>query len=92
MSATKTDTASRQTARAGEQPQVTTDFGLVKGSRLLEIIFPEADSRPSLRSLERYVKRRRIPSIKLGRLRFYSPADVRRALLDLQLATRRGAL
>jgi hypothetical protein len=87
---TETDTAGRQTAQAGQQPQVTTDFGLVRGCRLLEIIFPEADSRPSLRSLERYVKRRRIPSIKLGRLRFYSPESVRGALLDQQLPTRTG--
>lgn len=72
------------------QPQPAPDLGLVTGNRLLEIIFPDADSRPSLRSLARYVKRRRIPSIKLGAFRFYSPADVRRSLLDQQIATRGG--
>jgi len=72
------------------QPQPVPDFGLVTGGRLLEIIFPDADSRPSLRSLARYVKRRRIPSIKLGAFRFFSPADVRRSLLDQQPATRGG--
>lgn len=72
------------------QPPTTPDFGLVTGSRLLEIIFPDADSRPSLRSLARYVKRRRVPSIKLGAFRFFSPADVRRSLLEQQLATRGG--
>lgn len=64
--------------------QATTSFGLVKGARLLELIFPEPDSRPSIRWLERHVRGRRIPSIKLGRLRFYSPEDVKRSLLERQ--------
>jgi len=86
MRGTISDSTSTQATEAAP------DFGLVKGGRLLEIIFPEVDSRPCIRWLERQVKRRRIPSIKLGRLRFYSPADVRRALFEQQLVTRRGAL
>jgi hypothetical protein len=60
-------------------------FGLVRGPRLLEIIFPEKGSRPSLRSLERYVRRRIVPSVKLGRQRFYSPEHVQDALLHQSL-------
>jgi len=60
------------------------EFGFVCGKRLLEIIFPEKDSRPSLRSLERYVRRRIVPSVKLGRKRFYSPEQVREVLLGKQ--------
>ena len=56
-------------------------FGLVRGGRLLEIVFPEKESRPSLRSLQRYVRRRIIPSVKLGHQRFYSPEQVHEALL-----------
>lgn len=66
------------------------NFGLVRGPRLLEIIFPEKDSRPSLKSLERYVKRRLVPSVKLGRQRFYSPPAVREALLS-KTSSRGGA-
>ena len=59
----------------------TDGFGLVRGARLLEIVFPEKESRPSLRSLQRYVRRRIIPSVKLGHQRFYSPEQVHEALL-----------
>jgi hypothetical protein len=60
------------------------DFGFVDGNRLLGIVFPDEGSRPSLRWLERRVKRREIPSVKLGRMRLYSPEQVRIALVEAQ--------
>jgi hypothetical protein len=51
----------------------------VDGPKLLEILFPE-DCRPTMRWLHDQHKARRIPSIKIGRLVFYSPAQVRQAL------------
>ncbi|HVU07822.1 MAG TPA: hypothetical protein VHG89_04685 [Verrucomicrobiae bacterium] len=52
---------------------------LVDGRKLLEIIFP-ADCRPTLRWLRERQKRREIPCVRLGRLVFFVPAQVRESL------------
>jgi uncharacterized protein YbaR (Trm112 family) len=52
---------------------------LVDGPKLLEILFPP-DCRPTLRWLRDQQKARRIPFVKIGRLVFFSPANVRTAL------------
>lgn len=57
--------------------------GFVRGPKLLEILFPERTSGLSLKSLQRYTRRRLIPSIKIGRNRLYSPGQVREALLNM---------
>lgn len=51
----------------------------VDGPRLLEILFTD-ECRPTLRWLRDQQKTRRIPYMKIGRLVFFSPAQVRRAL------------
>jgi hypothetical protein len=84
VKATSTDTRQQRAIEPQSQNINATAFGLVRGMRLLEIIFPEKASRPSLRSLERYVRQRIVPSVKLGRQRFYSPPQVQEALLSQQ--------
>lgn len=56
-----------------------TQFKLLDGKQLLETTFDEA-SRPSLRWLRMQTKARAIPSVRIGRLIFYSPEQVRNAL------------
>ena len=51
----------------------------VDGPKLLELLFP-ADCRPTLRWLRDQQKARRIPFVKVGRLVFFSPSQVRNAL------------
>lgn len=55
----------------------------VSGAKLLEILFP-AECRPTLRWLRDQQKARRIPFIKIGRLVFFCPAQVRRSLENKQ--------
>jgi hypothetical protein len=51
----------------------------VDGPKLLEILFtPEC--RPTLRWLRDQQKARRIPFVKIGRLVFFSPVQVREAM------------
>lgn len=64
--------------------------GLVDGETLLRIVFPVEKCRPSLRTLERRAKSRAIPSVRLGRLRFYSPPAVMAALIES--SPKRGVL
>ena len=52
---------------------------LVSGQKLLETLF-QADCRPTLRWLRDQQKVRRIPFVKIGRLVFFCPAQVRQAL------------
>lgn len=61
--------------------RINPDLQLVDGPTLLEVIFPER-CRPTHRWLQHQVKRRNIPSIKCGHLRFYVPAAVRTALQE----------
>jgi hypothetical protein len=55
-------------------------LGLVDGPRLLEILFPRTECRPSLRWLRDRTARGEIPYIRLGRLIFFNPPRVRAAL------------
>jgi hypothetical protein len=52
---------------------------LVSGEKLLETLF-RADCRPTLRWLRDQQKARRIPFVKIGRLVFFNPGQVRRAM------------
>jgi hypothetical protein len=61
---------------------------LVDAERLLELVWDQA-RRPSLRWLRAQTYRRMIPSHPVGRLVFYDPDEVRRALLTISYSTRR---
>jgi len=52
---------------------------LMTGERLLETVFDE-NSRPSMRWLRTQQKARTIPSVRIGRLIFFNPDQVRIAL------------
>ena len=54
--------------------------GLVDARRCLEVVFPDKKSRPSIRFFWKLKAAGKIPFIKIGRLTFYDPAEVRRAL------------
>jgi uncharacterized protein YbaR (Trm112 family) len=56
---------------------------LVDGPKLLEILF-QPECRPTLRWLRDQQRARRIPYVKIGRLVFFSPEQVRRALERLK--------
>lgn len=60
----------------------TGDVGLVDGPRLLETLFPNEACRPSLRWLRDQQKRNVIPFLKIGRLVFFDPPQVRAALAE----------
>lgn len=65
----------------GETAAHDLDSQLVSGKQLLEILFPP-ESRPTLRWLRDQQKERTIPHMKVGRLVFFSPRNVRAALRD----------
>lgn len=54
--------------------------GLLTGKELLKHIWPNAESRPSLRWLRSQQAKRTLPYVKFGRLVFFDPVKVRRAL------------
>jgi hypothetical protein len=54
--------------------------GFVGSEKLLEILFPDKNSRPTRRWLEMQRKARRVPWVSLGRLVFFDPNKVREAL------------
>ena len=56
---------------------------LVRAERCLEIVFPDELSRPTLRWFWEQKINRRIPYRKIGRLIFFDPAEVRRAIDEL---------
>ena len=60
--------------------QPSSENGLVDAPRLLETLFPDARCRPRLRWLRKQQQLKTIPFIKLGRLVYFYPADVREAL------------
>ena len=60
---------------------------LVGAAGLLLALFPEKDSRPSVRWLRRMQSRGLIPYKKVGRRVFFDPEEVRRAL-DRQFSVR----
>ncbi len=57
-------------------------FGLVDGPRLLKALFPDEACRPSLRWLRDQQERKAFPFVKLGRLVFFDPDQVRRAIAE----------
>ncbi|GDX12061.1 hypothetical protein LBMAG57_38330 [Verrucomicrobiota bacterium] len=61
-------------------PNATTPAGLVNAERCLCIVFPDPESRPSLRYFRELQAKRLIPWRKIGRLTFFDAAEVRRAL------------
>lgn len=54
--------------------------GLTDSKGLLKTIFPNEKIRPTVRWLEMQRKARRIPFVKIGRLVFFDPENVRAAL------------
>lgn len=58
----------------------TVSSHLCDGPGLLEVIWPNEKSRPSLRALINWRDLGIIPYLKLGRRVFYDPAEVRWAL------------
>lgn len=71
-----------------ERTQPTSDTipdGFVDAKSLLPILFPIESCRPCLRTFERMVKAKTIPSIKLRHFRYFHPATVKEALLALQV-------
>ena len=54
---------------------------LLNAEGLLAELFPE-DARPTVRWLREQQRRRSIPYIKLGRLVFYNPDAVRKAIVE----------
>lgn len=65
--------------------------GLVPSQKLLEVLFPDAATRPTVRWLEMQRKARRIPFIKISRLVFFDPRRVREALDSQRTAKFGGA-
>ncbi|NDV61254.1 hypothetical protein G0Q06_02180 [Puniceicoccales bacterium CK1056] len=66
-------------------PQLETvpdKWGKVSGQRLLEILFPDEASRPTLRFLRSLQARRLIPFYKIGRLVYFDVAEAQEALND----------
>jgi len=53
--------------------------GLVGALTLLELLFPDEATRPSLRWLRHQQAKRLIPYLKIGRLVFFDPVQVRLA-------------
>ena len=64
---------------------------LLDAQRLLETVFEES-SRPSLRWLRDQQAKRAIPFIKLGRLVFFDPIEVRAALNRQSTARQKATL
>lgn len=50
---------------------------LVNGERLLTILFPDGNSRPSIKWLRKQVQSRQIPYVKKGRKIWYTPRTVK---------------
>jgi len=73
-----------------QETAATDSLALVTGRELIDILFPNGP-KPCLRTLDRHVKRRHIPSVRIGRVRWYSLKEARAALLNQQPITRRGA-
>ncbi|MBL9145353.1 MAG: hypothetical protein JNM99_16870 [Verrucomicrobiaceae bacterium] len=57
-----------------------TRSGLTDAHGLLAALWPEKESRPSLRWLREQQVRRTVPFIKVGRRVFFDPLQVRRAM------------
>jgi hypothetical protein len=77
---------SKEVIEKQNEPQET---GLVDGPRLLEILFPNEQCRPSMRWLKTQEAKRAIPFMRLGRLIYYNP-EVARAALEAKTQPMRG--
>ena len=53
---------------------------LVGAEKCLEILFPDEESRPGLRTFREWQARGYLPYLKIGRRTLFDPADVRAAL------------
>ena len=53
---------------------------LVGAEKCLEILFPDEESRPSIRSFREWQARRYFPHFKIGRRTFFNPVEVHDAL------------
>jgi len=53
---------------------------LVGAGKCLEILFPEEESRPSIRTFREWQARGYLPYLKVGRRTFFDPEQVRAAL------------
>jgi hypothetical protein len=65
------------------------ELQLVDGPTLLKMLFPE-NCRPTHRWLQHQVKRKAIPSTKIGHLRFFVPRVVRTTLEQRHSCRTRG--
>jgi hypothetical protein len=52
--------------------------GFVNGALLLELLFPEEETRPTMRWLRKMTATRSLPFIKIGNRSWFNVADVRR--------------
>jgi hypothetical protein len=69
--------------------QQTAATGYVDAPRLLEILFPQPECRPSLRWLRSH--QRELPNVRVGRLIYFDPPMVK-AHLDAKAMKRKAAL
>ena len=69
-----TNTSATATAEYNKEPQLV---GLKTG---LELVFPDAATRPSIRAFNGWKAKGYFPSIKIGRRVFVDPVQVRLAL------------
>lgn len=53
---------------------------LVRGETLLELLFPVESERPTLAWLTQQRKRKAVPFIRIGRLIYFDPDQVRKAI------------
>ena len=53
---------------------------LVGAEKCLEILFPDMDSRPGIRTFREWQARRYFPHYKIGRRTFFDPVQVHAAL------------
>jgi hypothetical protein len=56
------------------------DEGLLTAEELLKVIWPNENSRPSLRTLREWQAQRIVPYVKIGRLVFFNPVKVRQSI------------
>ncbi len=52
---------------------------LINAEKLREVVFDQ-ECRPSMRSIREWTRLRILPHVRIGRLCFYDPAEVRAAL------------
>ena len=69
-----TNTSATATAECNKEPQLV---GLKTG---LELVFPDPDTRPSIRAFNDWKAKGYFPSLKIGKRVFVDPVQVRLAL------------